>query len=157
MSTVNSLKKKCRHLEEKGRWKDLSKAYNDIGRLLRGDKKYDEALDYYVLDRDLCRKHQDIIEEAEATRMIGEVYVEQGRFTEGLKHHKQYLAMSIQLQNLVSEQRPSENIGNISWRLGNVSEAETSYRGYRHREDRAGLLLDTGTEAELGRRPTWTL
>ena len=57
----------------------------------------------------------------------------------------------------MSEQRPPENIGNISWRLGNVSEAETSYRGYRHREDRAGLLLDTGTEAELGRRPTWTL
>ena len=196
----------------------MSKAYNDIGRLLRGDKKYDEALDYYVLDRDLCRKHQDIIEEAEATRMIGEVYVEQGRFTEGLKHHKQYLSMAIQLQNRVSEQRalatlswtylawsaaePSrlakalqysqkshaavariaskdvdrseraqmtgraaENIGKINWRLGDVSEAEesfceaeTSYRGYRHWEDlhrlavtRAGLVLDTGAEAELGR------
>ena len=196
----------------------MSKAYNDIGRLLRGDKKYDEALDYYVLDRDLCRKHQDIIEEAEATRMIGEVYVEQGRFTEGLKHHKQYLSMAIQLQNRVSEQRalatlswtylawstaePSrlakalqysqkshaavariaskdvdrseraqmtgraaENIGKINWRLGDVSEAEesfceaeTSYRGYRHWEDlhrlavtRAGLVLNTGAEAELGR------
>ena len=30
-----------------------------------------------------------------------------------------------------------------------MSEAETSYRGYRHREDRAGLLLDTGTEANV--------
>ena len=70
MSTVNSLKKKCRHFEEKGRWKDLSKAYNDIGRLLRGEKKFDEALDYYIRDRDLCRKHQDIVEEAEGILLI---------------------------------------------------------------------------------------
>ena len=61
--------------------------------------------------------------------------------------------------------RAAENIGKINWRLGDVSEAEesfceaeTSYRGYRHWEDlhrlavtRAGLVLNTGAEAELGR------
>ena len=54
--------------------------------------------------------------------MIGEVYVEQGRFTEGLKHHKQYLAMAIQLQNRVSEQRA---LATLSWTYLAWSTAES--------------------------------
>ena len=65
MSSVNSLKKKCRHLEDRGRWADLSRTCSDLARLLRNEKKLDEALLYYRKDRDLCIKLRDEVEEAE--------------------------------------------------------------------------------------------
>ena len=41
------------------------------------EKKLKEALLYYRKDRDLCIKLKDEVEEAEATRMIGKVLLEQ--------------------------------------------------------------------------------
>lgn len=65
MSSVNSLRKKCRLLEKRGKWKDLSKTCSDLARLLRNEKKLDEALQLYRKDRDLCIKLRDEVEEAE--------------------------------------------------------------------------------------------
>ena len=59
MSTVSSLKKKCRQLEESGKWQNLSELYNKIAGELRNAKDYDEALLYYKKDRKLLDKTQD--------------------------------------------------------------------------------------------------
>ena len=60
MSTVSSLKKKCRQLEESGKWQTLSELYNKIAVELRNAKNYDEALLYYKKDRQLFDKTQDL-------------------------------------------------------------------------------------------------
>ena len=67
--SVNSLKKKCRHLEnsdleDKCRWKELSQTYDKLGQELRRTRSLDEALYYHDLDRELCNKHQDVLGEA---------------------------------------------------------------------------------------------
>ena len=64
MSTLNSLKKKCRQLEERGRWEDLSEIYNKIAAAYRSNRDHDEALGFYRKDRKLCETHHD--PEAEA-------------------------------------------------------------------------------------------
>ena len=46
-----------------------------------------------------------------ATRMIGEVLVEQGKFSEALEHHTQYLDMARTLRNAVTEQRALATLG----------------------------------------------
>ena len=66
--SVNSLKKKCRHLEsseDKNKWKELSQTYDKLGQELRRTKQLEDALHYHSLDRDLCSKHQDVCGEAE--------------------------------------------------------------------------------------------
>ena len=59
-SKVNSLQKKCRWLEEKGQWKELSETYQKLGRTLRESRQLSQALNYFILDRDLCIKQQDL-------------------------------------------------------------------------------------------------
>ena len=55
--------------------------------------------------------------------------MEQGRFTEDPKHHKQYLAMSIQLQNLVSEQRALATLScTLAWSTAEPSSCSTASR-----------------------------
>ena len=43
--------------------------------------------------------------------MIGEVLVEQGKFSEALEHHTQYLDMARTLRNAVTEQRALATLG----------------------------------------------
>ena len=43
--------------------------------------------------------------------MIGEVYIEMGKFSDGVQNLKQYLSMSQGLQDLVNEQRALANLG----------------------------------------------
>ena len=59
MSTLNSLKKKCRQLEERGKWEDLSEIYNKIAAAYRSSGEYDDALAYFKKDRKLCESHHD--------------------------------------------------------------------------------------------------
>ena len=70
MSTLNSLKKKCRQLEERGRWKDLSEIYNKIAAALRISRDYDEALGYYKKDQKLSETHHDPEAEAHGKNYI---------------------------------------------------------------------------------------
>ena len=70
MSTLNSLKKKCRQLEERGRWKDLSEIYNKIAGALRSSRDYDEALGYYKKDQKLSETHHDPEAEAHGKNYI---------------------------------------------------------------------------------------
>ena len=69
MSTLNSLKKKCRQLEERGRWKDLSEIYNKIATAYRSNREYADALAYYKKDRKLCETHHDPKAEAHGTNI----------------------------------------------------------------------------------------
>ena len=45
MSTLNSLKKKCRQLEERGKWEDLSEIYNKIAAAYRSSREFEERED----------------------------------------------------------------------------------------------------------------
>ena len=57
--SLNSLKKKCRQLEERGKWEDLSEIYNKIAAAYRSSGEYDDALAYFKKDRKLCESHHD--------------------------------------------------------------------------------------------------
>lgn len=72
----------------------MSRTCSDLETLLRNEKILEEALLYYRKDHDLCIKLRDDVEEAEATRLIDEVLMEQGKFSEALEHHTQYLDMA---------------------------------------------------------------
>ena len=70
MSTLNSLKKKCRQLEERGRWEDLSEIYNKIAAAYRSSRDHDDALGFYRKDRKLCETHHDPEAEAHGNNSI---------------------------------------------------------------------------------------
>ena len=75
MSTLNSLKKKCRQLEERGigKWEDLSEIYNKIASAYRSSREFDDALAYYKKDRKLCEAHRDPKAEAHGNNSISNV------------------------------------------------------------------------------------
>ena len=70
MSTLNSLKKKCRQLEERGKWEDLSEIYNKIATAYRSSRDYDDALAYYKKDRKLYESHHDLKAEAHGNNIF---------------------------------------------------------------------------------------
>ena len=74
MATLNSLKKKCRQLEERGRWQDLSETYNKIAKTLRESKDYDEALEYHRKDRKLYEKTKDLRADAHGNTYLSLKY-----------------------------------------------------------------------------------
>ena len=59
-----------------------------------------------------------------ATRMIGEVLVEKGKFTEALEHHTQYLDMATTLRNAVTEQRALATLG---WTYLTMSQSDPAH------------------------------
>ena len=73
MSTLNSLKKKCRQLEERGKWEDLSEIYNKIAAAYRSSREFEDALDYYKKDRKLCETNSDPKAEAHGNNSISNV------------------------------------------------------------------------------------
>jgi len=111
MASLHSMVKKCRYLEEKEKWKELSETYNNIGRMLSERGKYKEALEYHIKDKDVCESIQDISGQAQAHRMMGETLADLARYKEALEQQKQYLAMSKQLQDSVLEQRALATLG----------------------------------------------
>ena len=48
MASLQGLVKKCRQLEEKEKWKELSEAYNQLGRMFSERGKYKDALLYHT-------------------------------------------------------------------------------------------------------------
>ena len=64
MSSLQSMKKRCRSLREKEKWKELSEVYNKVGMMLKDQGRYGEALEYYRLDEELCEKEKDICGQA---------------------------------------------------------------------------------------------
>ena len=54
MSRISSLKKKCRVLEERKRWQELSDTLDTIGTILRDSGNQHEALEYFDRERNLC-------------------------------------------------------------------------------------------------------
>ena len=60
MTTLHSLKKKCRQLEEQEKWQELSETYNKVATSLRSSKEYDDALEYLKKDRKLSEKTKDV-------------------------------------------------------------------------------------------------
>lgn len=60
MASIQSMVKKCRFLEEKEKWKDLSETYDEIGRMFTQKGRFKEALEYHTKDKEVCEKTQDI-------------------------------------------------------------------------------------------------
>jgi len=111
MASLQGLVKKCRQLEEKEKWKELSEAYNQLGRMFSERGKYKDALLYHTKDKEVCEMTQDISGQAQAHRMMGETLADLARYKEALEQQKQYLAMSRQLQDPVMEQRALATLG----------------------------------------------
>ena len=75
MASLHSMVKKCRYLEEKEKWKELSETYNNIGRMLSERGKYKEALEYHIKDKDVCESIQDISGQAQGRLLMCSVVV----------------------------------------------------------------------------------
>jgi len=111
MASLQGMVKKCRLLEQKEKWKELSEAYNQLGRMFSERGKYKDALMYHTKDKEVCEMTQDISGQAQAHRMMGETLADLARYKEALEQQKQYLAMSRQLQDPVMEQRALATLG----------------------------------------------
>ena len=60
MSSLHSMIKKCKHLQEKEKWKELSETYDEVGRILTEKGKFREALVYHTKDQAVCEMVQDV-------------------------------------------------------------------------------------------------
>lgn len=113
MSSLQSMKKRCRSLREKEKWKELSEVYNKVGMMLKDQGRYGEALEYYSLDEELCEKEKDICGQALAHRMMGEVLTNMGKYKDALEQTKQFLAIARHEQDFKMEQQALASLGYI--------------------------------------------
>lgn len=125
---LNSLKKKVRHLQDvPSKWKELSETYQKLGRVLKENRQFEESLEYFRNDRELCTRNEDMDGQAlgkkhlyhyqyfnnhslkllffTAIRMIGEVLAEDGKFQEALSYNRDYLKLAQDAHDTVNIQR----------------------------------------------------
>ena len=60
MSSIQSMIKKCRFLEEKEKWKELSDACDHLGKLFYDKGRFKEALEYFTKYKQVCDMMQDV-------------------------------------------------------------------------------------------------
>ena len=69
MASIQGIVKKCRQLEEKEKWKELSETYNNLGRMFSERGKFKDALLYHTKDKEVCEMTQDISGQAQGKLM----------------------------------------------------------------------------------------
>ena len=70
MASLQGMVKKCRLLEQKEKWKELSEAYNQLGRMFSERGTYKDALMYHTKDKEVCEMTQDTSGQAQGGNIV---------------------------------------------------------------------------------------
>ncbi|KZC13712.1 Tonsoku-like protein, partial [Dufourea novaeangliae] len=107
---VELIKKKNR-LKRDGNLQQLANIVKELGDAYFETGKYQDALQEYNEQLEVCNILGDKLNSAVAHRMIGEILVNLGIYEEALKHQNHYLEGAKEINNLLEEQRAYATLG----------------------------------------------
>lgn len=88
---IDRLIKKKKRVKRDGNLQQLAEIVKELGDVYFENSKYEEALQEYTQQLEICNILGDKLNIAIAHRMIGEIHVNIGTYEEALKHQNLYL------------------------------------------------------------------
>ncbi|XP_076238702.1 tonsoku-like protein isoform X2 [Calliopsis andreniformis] len=133
---IKGLIKKKKRAKRDGNIKQLAEVLKELGDAYFENGKFEDALQEYTEQLEICSILEDKLNIAVAHRMIGEIHVNFGTYEEALKHQNHYLEGAKEINNLLEEQRAYATLGRtyFCWaeslddKAENKTEALTSAR-----------------------------
>ncbi|XP_076621722.1 tonsoku-like protein isoform X1 [Colletes latitarsis] len=110
MDTERLLKKKKR-VKRDGNFQQLAEVVKELGDLYFETGKFEDALQEYTEQLEVCSILEDKLNIAVAHRMIGEIHTNLNNYEEALKHQNNYLEGAKEIKNLLEEQRAYATLG----------------------------------------------
>ncbi|XP_076171863.1 tonsoku-like protein isoform X2 [Ptiloglossa arizonensis] len=110
MDTERLLKKKKR-VKRDGNLQQLAEVVKELGDIYFETGKFENALQEYTEQLEICSILEDKLNIAVAHRMIGETHANFGSYEEALEHQNQYLEGAKEISNLLEEQRAYATLG----------------------------------------------
>lgn len=128
--TIGLIKKKKR-IQRDGNLKQLAEIVKELGDMYFETGKYDDALQEYVEQLEVCTILEDKLNIAVAHRMIGEIHGNLGNYEEALKHQNSYLGLCLKCLLLIKFNiplsNPACNYGNNIFALGRRSQGDRKF------------------------------
>ncbi|XP_031774603.1 tonsoku-like protein, partial [Apis florea] len=100
-----------KRVKRDGNLQQLAEIVKELGDIYFENSKYEEALQEYTQQLEICNVLGDKLNIAIAHRMIGEIHVNIGTYEEALKHQNLYLEGAKDIKNLLEEQRAYATLG----------------------------------------------
>lgn len=108
---IDRLIKKKKRVKRDGNLQQLAEIVKELGDVYFENSKYEEALQEYTQQLEICNILGDKLNIAIAHRMIGEIHVNIGTYEEALNHQNLYLEGAKDIKNLLEEQRAYATLG----------------------------------------------
>lgn len=93
LDLIIGLIKKKKRVKRDGNLQQLAEIVKELGDVYFENNKYEEALQEYTQQLEICNILGDKLNIAIAHRMIGEIHVNIGTYEEALKHQNLYLGL----------------------------------------------------------------
>ncbi|XP_003707579.2 tonsoku-like protein [Megachile rotundata] len=108
---IERLSKKKKRIKRDGNLQQLAEIVKELGDIYFETGKYEDALQEYKEQLEVCNTLGDKLNIAVAHRMVGEIYANLGTYEEALKHQNLYLEGAQEINNLLEEQRAYATLG----------------------------------------------
>jgi tetratricopeptide (TPR) repeat protein len=120
---IENYKKAIVIYEREGKLKTAAKVFESIGDLFKFRRNLKEAETHYKLAMENHRKNQDLIGEARAMNLAGDLYMERGDFLPAGVWYKKGLALIKNDPPHITKALLLENLGHYFWKTEEISEA----------------------------------
>lgn len=90
---IERLSKKKKRIKRDGNLQQLAEIVKELGDIYFEAGKYEDALQEYKEQLEVCNILEDKLNIAVAHRMVGEIYANLGTYEEALKHQNLYLGL----------------------------------------------------------------
>ncbi|XP_068976565.1 tonsoku-like protein isoform X2 [Bombus flavifrons] len=123
---IGRLIKKKKRVKRDGNLQQLAEIVKELGDVYFESDKYEDALQEYTEQLEICNILGDKLNIAVAHRMIGEIQASLGNYEEALSHQNLYLEGAKEIQNLLEEQRAYATLGRtyFCWAESQPEESE---------------------------------
>lgn len=111
MMDIERLIKKKKRVKRDGNLQQLAEIVKELGDVYFESGKYEDALQEYTEQLEICNILEDKLNIAVAHRMIGEIQVDLGIYEKALEHQNLYLEGAKEIKNLLEEQRAYATLG----------------------------------------------
>ncbi|XP_033323798.2 tonsoku-like protein isoform X1 [Megalopta genalis] len=108
---IERLIKKKKRVKRDGNLQQLAVVVKELGDIYFETGKYEDALQEYTEQFEVCSIINDKLNVAVAHRMIGEIQANLGAYEEALKHQNHYLEGAKEMNSLLEEQRAYATLG----------------------------------------------
>ncbi|XP_034173981.2 tonsoku-like protein [Osmia lignaria lignaria] len=108
---VDRLTRKKKRVKRDGNLQQLAEVTKELGDVYFETGRFEDALQEYKEQLEVCNILEDKLNIAVAHRMIGEIYANLGTYEEALKHQNLYLEGAKEIKNLLEEQRAYATLG----------------------------------------------